>query len=101
MVEEDIQVGKRQVNRGGVRIFTRVHETPVNESVQLREEHVKVERHPVNKAASKADMGAFKEGSMEVRESAEKPVINKSARVVEEVGVGKETNNAPRPSTTR
>ena len=91
VVEEDIQVGKRQVNRGGVRVFTRVHETPVNESVQLREEHVKVERHPVDKAASQADMGAFKEGSIEVRENAEKPVVNKSARVVEEVAVGKET----------
>jgi hypothetical protein len=66
-------------------------ETSVNESVQLREEHVMVERRPVDKAASKADIGAFKEGSIEVRENAGKPVVDKSARVVEDVVVDKET----------
>lgn len=91
VVEENIQVSKRGVNRGGVRIFTRMRETPVNESVELREEHIKVERRPVDKAASPTDLDAFKEGTMEFRESSEEAVVNKSARVVEEVVVGKET----------
>lgn len=91
VVEENIEIGKRQVQRGGVRVFTRVKETPVNESVSLREEHVKVERRPVSQSSTKADMDAFKEDSIELRENAEEAVVGKSARVVEEVVVGKET----------
>jgi len=91
IVEEEIKVGKREVQRGGVRVYQRIRETPVSESVTLREEHVRVERHPVDQPASAADMAAFnKEGSMELREMAEEPVVEKSARVVEEVVVGKE-----------
>jgi uncharacterized protein (TIGR02271 family) len=90
IVEEELQVGKRAVQRGGVRVYQRMTEKPVQESVQLREEHVNVERHPVDQPASEADMAAFKEGSVELRETSEEPVVSKSARVVEEVVVGKE-----------
>jgi len=90
VVEEELRVGKREVQRGGVRVFQRLRETPVQESVQLREEHVKVERHAVDQPASEADMAAFKEGAIELRETAEEPVVSKTARVVEEVVVGKE-----------
>ncbi len=90
VVEEQLQVGKRAVQRGGVRIYRHVTETPVQESVQLREERVTVERTPVNEPASAADIDAFKAGTIEVRETAEEPVVAKTARVVEEVRVGKE-----------
>ncbi len=90
VIEEQLQVGKRLVQRGGVRIYRHVTETPVQESVQLREEHVKVERRPVDAPASAADVEAFKEGTIEVRETAEEPVVAKTARVVEEVDIGKE-----------
>ncbi|MFC7515145.1 DUF2382 domain-containing protein [Herbaspirillum sp. GCM10030257] len=90
VVEEELQVGKRQVERGGVRVYQRVRETPVNESVQLREEHVHVERHPVDQPATSADLDAIKEGAIELRETAEEAVVSKTARVVEEVVVGKE-----------
>jgi uncharacterized protein (TIGR02271 family) len=92
VVEEELKVGKREVERGGVRVFKRVRETPVHESVQLRDEHVKVERRPVSGQASAVGADAFKEESFELRESAEEAVVNKSARVVEEVVVGKEVN---------
>jgi uncharacterized protein (TIGR02271 family) len=90
VVEEELKVGKREVQRGGVRVFRRLTEKPVHEQVQLREEHVRVERHRVDKPATEADMAAFKEGSVELRETAEEAVVSKSARVVEEVVVGKE-----------
>ena len=90
VVEEEMKVGKREVQRGGVRVFRRMTERPVHEQVQLREEHVRVERHRVDKPATEADMAAFKEGSIELRENAEEAVVSKSARVVEEVVVGKE-----------
>ncbi|MDQ6676912.1 MAG: YsnF/AvaK domain-containing protein [Acidobacteriota bacterium] len=90
IVKEELEVGKRQVARGGVRVFSHMVETPVEEKVNLREEHVKVERRPVNRDVTQADMANFKEGTIEVRETAEEPVVGKRARVVEEVVVGKE-----------
>ncbi len=92
VIQEELQVGKRQVDRGGVRIYQRVTETPVDETVSLHEEHVHVERHAVNHPASEADLAGLKDGSIEVRETAEEAVIAKTARVVEEVVVGKEAS---------
>jgi uncharacterized protein (TIGR02271 family) len=92
VVEEQLRVGKREVQRGGVRIFSRIVETPVNESVSLREEHVDVQRRVVDQPISPADATAFKEQSIEMRETAEEAVVQKSARVVEEVTVGKQVN---------
>ncbi|MEF8706405.1 MAG: YsnF/AvaK domain-containing protein [Candidatus Accumulibacter sp. UW27] len=88
-VEEELTVGKRTVVRGGVRVFTRVTEVPVEESVRLREEHVNVERVAVNRPATEADFAAVKEESIEVREMAEEPVVSKTSRVVGEVEIGK------------
>ena len=92
VVEEQLQVGKRVVQTGGVKIYRSITETPVQESVQLREEHVTIERQPVDQPASAADIDAFKEGTLEIRETAEEPVVAKTARVVEEVKVGKEVS---------
>jgi len=88
VVEEELQVGKREVQRGGVRVYTHVTETPVQEQVHLHEEHINVERRPVDRPITAAD-AAFREESVELRETAEVPVVNKQARVVEEVVVGK------------
>jgi uncharacterized protein (TIGR02271 family) len=89
VVEEELQVGKREVERGGVRVESRVEEKPVAAEVQLREEHVHVERRPVDRPVTDADK-AFREGTLEVTERAEEAVVAKSARVVEEVVVGKQ-----------
>ena len=90
VIEENIQVGKRQVESGRMRIYTEMTETPVEEQVTLREERVNVERRPVDRAISSNDMTAFKEGELEVRTMSEEAVVSKEARVVEEVVVGKE-----------
>lgn len=90
IVEESLQVGKREVERGGVRVQSKIVERPVDESVALREEHVHVERKPVNRPVEPGDMTAFREGTIEVHERAEEVVVAKTARVVEEVIVGKE-----------
>ena len=89
VVEEELDVGKRQVDLGTVRVVSRMVETPVNESVTLREEHASIERRPVDRPASEADLSNFRDESIEVRETAEKAVVSKTARVVEEVTVGK------------
>jgi uncharacterized protein (TIGR02271 family) len=92
VVKEELQVGKRRRERGGVRIYTHMEEAPVEENVRLREEHARVERRPADRPASEADLAAFKEGTIEVRETIEEPVVAKKARVVEEVVVAKETS---------
>jgi len=89
VVEENLQVGKRAVETGGVRVKSSVTEVPVEEEVRLRQEHVEVERRPVDRPATAADLNTFKEGTMEVRETQEQPVVSKEARVVEEVRVRK------------
>lgn len=89
VVEEQLQVGKREVDRGGVRVRTHVTSRPVEEHVRLRDEEVHVERRPVNRAATSADIDAFKEGVIEVTEHDEEAVVNKQARVIEEVVIGK------------
>jgi uncharacterized protein (TIGR02271 family) len=90
VVEERLDVGKREVQRGGVRVHTTIEEQPVEEQVTLREERVNVERRPVDRPVSDADASAFKEQSFEVVERAEEPVVRKQARVIEEVVVGKD-----------
>jgi uncharacterized protein (TIGR02271 family) len=90
VVREELQVGKREVEKGGVRVIQRVTQTPVKEMVRLREERAIVERRPVDRAATEADLANFKESSIEVRETAEEAVVGKTARVVEEVVVGKD-----------
>ncbi|MEK8089416.1 DUF2382 domain-containing protein [Thermithiobacillus plumbiphilus] len=89
VVEEDLQIDKRAVQRGGVRVYTHATERPVTEQVQLRDEEVKVQRRPVDRPASEADLRAFQEGSIEVTETDEVLVVAKEARVVEEVEVSK------------
>jgi uncharacterized protein (TIGR02271 family) len=89
VVEENIEVGKRAVERGGARIRSRVIEKPVEANVRLREEHVVVNRRPVNRAVTDSDINNFQQGDIELTERAEVPVVNKQARVVEEIEVGK------------
>lgn len=88
VVEEELVVGKRDVDRGGVRVFQRTVEKQVSESVNLHEEHVVFDRKPVDRAVTDADM-ANAGKTIELTETDEVPVVSKSARVVEEVHVGK------------
>ena len=89
VIEEQLNVGKRVVQRGGVRVHTRVTERPVEGTVNLREENVTVDRRPVDRAATDADLAAIKEGEFTVTTKAEVPTVAKEAHVVEEVVVGK------------
>lgn len=96
VIEEELEVGKREVETGSVRVRSRIIERPVEETLRLREEHVNVERTPVDRPATEADFQNFKEGETEITENAEVPVVNKEARVVEEVKLNKETKDRER-----
>jgi uncharacterized protein (TIGR02271 family) len=92
VIEENLEVGKREVETGGVRLRSRIVERPVEESIRLREERVNVERTPVDRDATDADFSNFEEKDIEMIERAEVPVVNKQARVVEEVRLNKEVD---------
>jgi uncharacterized protein (TIGR02271 family) len=92
VVEEELKVGKRQVQGGSVRIYTRMTEQPIEQDVSLRQEHIDVERRPVNRPATEQDLREFKEGTIEMTAMAEEPVVSKEARVVEEVVVSKDAS---------
>jgi uncharacterized protein (TIGR02271 family) len=88
LAEEQLEVGKRTVDRGTTRIRRYVVEKPVEQSVNLRGDKATVERRqPV---ATSGAPGAFEERVVEVRETAEEPVVSKTPHVAEEVVVGRE-----------
>ena len=89
--EETLAVGKRVVNRGGTRIRRFVVETPVEESVSLHSERVVLERHPVTDGRAPTD--SFSDKTIEMTEMAEEAVVSKTARVVEEIGLRKESSD--------
>jgi uncharacterized protein (TIGR02271 family) len=93
VIEERLRVGKREVNRGGVRVRSYIVEEPVHEEVRLREERVEVERRPVDEPARPVVRGSpedmMQERTVEVSETAEQAVVGKEARVKEEVRIHK------------
>jgi uncharacterized protein (TIGR02271 family) len=88
VVEEELRVGKRDVNNGRVRVRSYVTETPVSESVSLRDENVEVTRRTVDRPLTGAD-NAFVDRTIEAEEHREEAVVSKDARVVEEIALRK------------
>ena len=89
--EENLNIGKRLVNRGGTRVRRFVVERPVEEQVSLHTENVVLDRHPVTDARPASD--SFTEKAIEMMEMVEEVVVSKSAHVYEEVGLRKETTD--------
>jgi uncharacterized protein (TIGR02271 family) len=89
VVQEELQVGKRAVRRGKTIVYRQVSEKPVEETIRLHDEVVRVERHPVEPQRGASGVG-FDEKTVEVIETHEEPVISKQARVVEEVTIQKD-----------
>ena len=101
IVEEQLSVGKREVERGGVRIRSYVVETPVEETVRLRDETINVERRRVDRPAGDITGDAFRERTIELTETDEEAVVAKTARVTEEVVISKDvTERTERVSDT-
>ena len=89
-VEEELSVGKRKVASGGVRVTTNVSETPVEETVTLREEEVEVERRPTDRKLTPGEAeAAFQDKTVEMLGTGEELEVRKEARVVGEVVLGK------------
>jgi len=95
IAEEQLNVGKREVGGGRVRVRSYVVERPVEEQVSLRREHVDVQRRPVDRAIG-AGEDAFKDRTVEMNERSEQPVVSKDARIREEVVMRKDVGSENR-----
>ena len=89
LAEERLVVGKREVERGGVRVRSYIVSTPVSEQVTLREETVGIERRPVDRTVA-AGEDAFRDRTIEMRETGEEAVAAKQAVVTEEIALRKD-----------
>ena len=74
------------------RIYSHVIERPVEADINLREEHINVERRAVNRPATAADFAAGSGSVIELTATGEEAVVGKTSRVVEEVLVGKQSS---------
>jgi stress response protein YsnF len=72
--EEELQIGKREVERGRVRLRKWVETEPVSESVELRQETATVERERLDRPAPGAELGE-QEAEMTLR--GEEPVVRR------------------------
>jgi uncharacterized protein (TIGR02271 family) len=89
LAEEQMNVGKQMFETGTTRVRRFVTERPVEAQVNLHEEHAKVVRRAVNDPNYIADID-WSDKEYTVTETAERPVVSKTARVVEEIAVGRE-----------
>lgn len=84
--EEKLKVGKREVEYGRVRLRKVIRTEVVNQPVELKREEIVVERVPAGEASATED---FSEDEIYVPLRREEAVVQKEARVREEVRVGK------------
>jgi uncharacterized protein (TIGR02271 family) len=88
LAEEQLEVGKQMIESGRTRVRRFVTERPVSANVTLHEEHAEVVRRAI---ADPKYIGAidWADRQIEVVETAEHALANKTARIVEEVALKK------------
>ncbi|AOX20640.1 hypothetical protein A0U90_10430 [Kozakia baliensis] len=89
LAEEELEVGKRDVDRGTTRVRRYTISRPVSEQIRLRDESVSVLRRPV-RSDRPVGADAFTDREISATEVDEEAVVGKSAHVVEEVVLKKE-----------
>ena len=89
LAEEQINVGKRQIQEGTTRIRRFVTETPVEAQITLHEEHTRVLRRASTDPNYIRNID-WTDKTIEVTETAEEPVVTKSVRITEEVVIQRE-----------
>jgi uncharacterized protein (TIGR02271 family) len=88
LAEEQLQVGKEAVESGRARVRRFTTEREVEEKVSLHEEHAEVIRKALSDPKAFADVD-WADDEIEVVETAEHALVNKTARVVEEIALKK------------
>ena len=91
IIEEKLNIGKRQVNSGRVKVRSYMVETPVTEEINLRNKTVEVERRIVDRPVNADD--DFRERVIDAQSTREEAVISKTAWVTGEVVVNTKTED--------
>lgn len=86
--EEEVKVGKREVEYGGVRLRKVVRTEVINQPVELKREEIVIERVPATDATARTDAN-FQEKELYIPLRREEAVVSKEAHVREEVRLGK------------
>jgi|HubBroStandDraft_6_1064221.scaffolds.fasta_scaffold310348_2 uncharacterized protein (TIGR02271 family) len=92
LAEEQLNVGKRQVDAGITRVRRFSVEKEVEANVTLHEEHAEVMRRAISNPGYLKDID-WSEQTIEVRETTERPVVNKTVRVTEEVVIRRRSSD--------
>jgi uncharacterized protein (TIGR02271 family) len=87
--EEELRVGKRDVEAGRARIRKWVETEPVAEDVELRRETARVTREPVERSASGGEIG---DEEIDVPLRAEEAVVEKETVAKERIGLEKDVD---------
>ena len=85
--EEELRVGKREVEAGRLRLHKWVETEPVEMDVELRRETVRVEREPIDQPVSGAEIG---EQEVEIALHAEEAVVQKETVAKERISLDTE-----------
>jgi stress response protein YsnF len=88
LAEEHLDVGKRLVEQGTTRIRRFLTQQPVEQKVALHEEHAEVVRRAIEDPNYVRDVD-WSDQTVEIRETAEEPMVTKSTRVAEEIIIDK------------
>jgi stress response protein YsnF len=89
LAEEEVEIGKRQVSDGFVRLRRYTVEESVSEDISLYDQHAEVFRHAIDEPTYLNDVD-WSDKTISVEESHEIPVVSKTAHIREEVGVRSE-----------
>jgi uncharacterized protein (TIGR02271 family) len=93
LIEEELDVGTRRYDAGGVRVQTHITREPVERSVIVREEHVTIERKRVDKPLRQGELEAsMHDEHIEMRAISEIPITQKRAHVVEEIVITRDVS---------
>ena len=85
--EEEIRVGKREVEAGRVRLRKWVETEPVEMNVELQRETARVTREPIDEPRPDAEL---REEEVEVSLRAEEPVVQKQTVAKEQIAIEKD-----------
>lgn len=92
LAEEHLEVGKRLISEGSTRVRRYTVTDEVSKDISLQEQHADIFRRPLNQTGAPGSID-WSEKTVEIEETHEQPVINKTAQVKEEVVVRKDVND--------
>lgn len=86
LIQEEVEFGKRRIEKGTTRIQIRVAVRPIEQQLHLREERIDVDRRKVDQPIDVSQAEAqLRDESVQVIAITEQPFAEKHLRVVEEV----------------